>query len=262
MLSIDGEKDGDSSDHRRKIAAICGCSPLFGPKAFATMKDYVAGKQIPPFIKNDDAFFDATNAKKDFGRLLVAQADRAARPKQGGPSGADRHDFSGSGRASRARDARHLKAFCGRGRLDRCLLDDRAWRGARAHGKNGAGKSTLIKVLTGYYRRDAGEIMAGGRAVQMRARRTMRKEGGISTIYQEINLVPLRSVTEKSVSVGKFRRYGLLDWKAMHAEAERLLQGFSIKIDVRRPLGDFNTATQQMVAIARSVGFGTPGDHG
>jgi len=51
------------------------------------------------------------------------------------------------------------------------------------------------------------------------------------------------------------RRFGLLDWGAMHAEAERLLARFKVRIDVRRPLMDFNTATQQMVAIARAIGF-------
>src|SRR4029079_19622214 len=51
------------------------------------------------------------------------------------------------------------------------------------------------------------------------------------------------------------RRYCLLDWHAMHAEAERLLSRFNVRIDVRRRLGDFPTATQQMVAIARAIGF-------
>ncbi|MER9456874.1 substrate-binding domain-containing protein [Mesorhizobium sp. M0478] len=66
ILSIDGEKEGVQAIIDGKIGAICACSPLFGPKAFATMADYAAGKKIPPFIKNEDAFFDATNAKKDF----------------------------------------------------------------------------------------------------------------------------------------------------------------------------------------------------
>jgi ribose transport system substrate-binding protein len=62
ILSIDGEKDGVQAIADGKIGAICGCSPLFGPKAFATMADYAAGKQIPPFIKNDDNFYDSSNA--------------------------------------------------------------------------------------------------------------------------------------------------------------------------------------------------------
>jgi ribose transport system substrate-binding protein len=64
IVSIDGEKDGVQAIVDGKIGAICGCSPLFGPKAFATMADYAAGKQIPPFIKNDDDFYDASNAKE------------------------------------------------------------------------------------------------------------------------------------------------------------------------------------------------------
>ena len=62
IVSIDGEHDGVQAIVDGKIGAICGCSPLFGPKAFATMADYAAGKTIPPFIKNDDDFYDGTDA--------------------------------------------------------------------------------------------------------------------------------------------------------------------------------------------------------
>jgi len=121
-------------------------------------------------------------------------------------------------------------------------------------GQNGAGKSTLIKVLTGYHRKDAGVVLFEGRPFEV-ASPHQAQVSGISTIYQEINLVPLRSVTENICLGREKRRYGLLDWSAMHEEAERLLSRFSIRLDVRRPLGDFNTATQQMVAIARATGF-------
>src|SRR5215203_5627808 len=62
-------------------------------------------------------------------------------------------------------------------------------------GQNGAGKSTLIKILTGYYSRDAGEIDFDGRPVAFGSPQEAQASG-ISTIYQEINLVPYRSVTE------------------------------------------------------------------
>ena len=62
-------------------------------------------------------------------------------------------------------------------------------------GQNGAGKSTLIKVLTGAYRRDAGEIAFGGEPVDFASPQEAQR-GGISTIYQEINLIPFRSVAE------------------------------------------------------------------
>jgi ribose transport system ATP-binding protein len=121
-------------------------------------------------------------------------------------------------------------------------------------GQNGAGKSTLIKVLTGYHKRDAGEVNFLGSPFEVSSPQ-QAQASGISTIYQEINLVPLRSVTENICLGREKRRFGLLDWAAMHEEAERLLSRFRVKLDVRRPLMDFSTATQQMVAIARAIGF-------
>ena len=121
-------------------------------------------------------------------------------------------------------------------------------------GQNGAGKSTLIKVLTGAYRRDSGAIEFGGKPVDFASPQEAQR-GGVSTIYQEINLVPFRSVAE-NISLGReYRRYGLLDWPRMNAEAADLLRRFAIEVDVRRPLMDFSTAVQQMVAIARAVSF-------
>ena len=121
-------------------------------------------------------------------------------------------------------------------------------------GENGAGKSTLIKILTGYHRRDGGEIRFAGRNLEVRSPREAQ-DAGISTIHQEINLVGFRSVTE-NICLGRTRRrWGLLDWPAMHRDAQKLLARFGIGIDVREPLDRFPTATQQMVAIARAIGF-------
>ena len=121
-------------------------------------------------------------------------------------------------------------------------------------GQNGAGKSTLIKILTGYYTRDEGVIRFDGRDFTAASPHDAQRKG-ISTIYQEINLVGYRSVTENICLGRRFRNWGLLDWRAMHAEARRLLGRFAIDIDVRQPLETFSTAVQQMVAIARAVGF-------
>lgn len=121
-------------------------------------------------------------------------------------------------------------------------------------GQNGAGKSTMIKILTGYYRKDAGEILFDGKPVEFSSPQEAQRSG-ISTIYQEINLVPYRSVTENICLGREKRRFGLLDWSAMHEEARSLLARFKIDIDVRRPLMAYPTAVQQMVAIARAIGF-------
>jgi ribose transport system ATP-binding protein len=121
-------------------------------------------------------------------------------------------------------------------------------------GQNGAGKSTLIKVLTGAHRKDAGTIVFWGKEIEFASPQEAQR-GGISTIYQEINLIPYRSVAENIFLGREFRRYGLLDWRRMNGEAAELLRRFAIEIDVRRPLMEFSTAIQQMVAIARAVSF-------
>jgi galactofuranose transport system ATP-binding protein len=121
-------------------------------------------------------------------------------------------------------------------------------------GQNGAGKSTLIKVLTGANRRDGGSITFGEEPIDFASPHEAQR-GGISTIYQEINLVPFRSVAENVFLGREYRHYGLLDWRRMNDEAAELLRRFAMEIDVRRPLMDFSTAIQQMVAIARAVSF-------
>jgi ribose transport system ATP-binding protein len=121
-------------------------------------------------------------------------------------------------------------------------------------GQNGAGKSTMIKILTGYHDEDAGLMVFDGKPVRF-ASPLEAQAAGISTIYQEINLVPYRSVTENVCLGREKRRMGLLDWRAMNEEARRLLARFDIRLDVTQPLSTFSTATQQMVAIARAIGF-------
>jgi galactofuranose transport system ATP-binding protein len=119
-------------------------------------------------------------------------------------------------------------------------------------GQNGAGKSTLIKILTGAYRRAAGTIRFDGREVDFRSPKEAR-EAGISTIYQEINLVPFRSIAENIFLGREPRRMGLIDWRTIHKRAQELLDSFGLQIDVSKPVSGFSTAIQQMVALARAV---------
>ena len=92
-------------------------------------------------------------------------------------------------------------------------------------------------MLTGA-RKDAGEIVFGGETVEF-ASPLAAQHGGISTIYQEINLIPFRSVAENIFLGREFRRYGLLDWRRMNRDAAELLRRFAVEIDVRRPLMEF-----------------------
>src|SRR5215212_241107 len=119
-------------------------------------------------------------------------------------------------------------------------------------GQNGAGKSTLIKILNGAYRRDAGRIVLDGRPVDFHNPQEAQLVG-VSTIYQEINLVPYRSVAENIFMGREPRRWGLLDRERMNRDATAVLDRLGIHIDVRQPLSTLNIALQQMVAIARAI---------
>src|SRR6266700_2189093 len=90
-------------------------------------------------------------------------------------------------------------------------------------GENGAGKSTLIKVLTGVYHCDEGDILFNGHVGAFQSPQQAQR-GGISTIYQEINLVPFRSVAENIFLGREIFRWGLLDWRKMNTEASALLE--------------------------------------
>lgn len=122
-------------------------------------------------------------------------------------------------------------------------------------GQNGAGKSTMIKIINGAYVRDSGSISFNG-APWTAGSPQQAQRAGISTIFQEINLIGYRSVAE-NIFLGREpkRAFGLLDWARMNAEAAALLARFDVKVDVREPLERFSTAIQQMVAIARAVSF-------
>ncbi len=119
-------------------------------------------------------------------------------------------------------------------------------------GQNGAGKSTMIKILTGAYRRGGGTVIFEGREIDFRKPKEAR-EAGISTIYQEINLVPFRSVAENIFLGREPRRFGLIDWRAVQQRAAALLESFGLQIDVKKPVHTYSTAIQQMVALARAV---------
>jgi galactofuranose transport system ATP-binding protein len=120
-------------------------------------------------------------------------------------------------------------------------------------GENGAGKSTLIKLLTGVYTPDSGEIRYAGQPVTFN-RPLDAQAAGISTIYQEVNLVPLMSVAS-NLYLGREprNRLGLVDYRQMRADAAALLRRYGMDIDVRRALRSFGLGTQQMVALARAV---------
>jgi monosaccharide-transporting ATPase len=119
-------------------------------------------------------------------------------------------------------------------------------------GENGAGKSTLIKVFTGVHQPDAGEVRLAGEAVTFRAP-IDAQNAGISTIYQEVNLVPLMSVAHNLYLGREPRRFGLVDHAAMNRQARELLETHNIKVDPTRQLRSLGLGLQQMVAVVRAI---------
>jgi monosaccharide-transporting ATPase len=119
-------------------------------------------------------------------------------------------------------------------------------------GENGAGKSTLIKVATGVYQPDAGELLYQGRPVSF-GRPLDAQLAGISTIYQEVNLIPLMSVARNLFLNREPRRFGLVDGARMRREATEILRDYGVDVNVTRPLRSLGLGAQQMVAIARAV---------
>jgi galactofuranose transport system ATP-binding protein len=119
-------------------------------------------------------------------------------------------------------------------------------------GENGAGKSTLIKILTGVYHPDEGQVLMDGTRVAFRDPQ-QAQEHGIGTVYQEVNLLANRSVAENLMLGRQPRRFGLVQKGATEAAAATLLARYGLTVDVRAELGSFSVAVQQIVAIARAV---------
>jgi len=89
-------------------------------------------------------------------------------------------------------------------------------------GQNGAGKSTLVKVLTGVYPQDSGEILLEGRAIHPDSPLVAQRLG-ISAVYQEVNLCPNLSVAENIFAGRQPTRAGMIDWRRMATRSDELL---------------------------------------
>ena len=117
-------------------------------------------------------------------------------------------------------------------------------------GENGAGKSTLIKVLTGVYQDDGGEIRVDGKTISIRSPQDAQNNG-ISTVYQEITLCPNLTVAE-NMFIGR-EKDALVHKKRREKRADELLNELGIPARGTQMLGNCSLAVQQMVAIARAV---------
>jgi len=145
-----------------------------------------------------------------------------------------------------------VKVFGAHRALDQVDFDLRAGEVHALLGENGAGKSTLIKILTGAYQPDGGTVRLSG--VEVAFRDPLQAQGaGIGTVYQEVNLLPNRSVAENLFLGRQPTRFGLVRRREIVARAQELLAAYGLDIDVTAELSDYSVAVQQIVAIARAV---------
>ncbi len=144
------------------------------------------------------------------------------------------------------------KRFPGVLALDGVGLTVRAGEIHALLGENGAGKSTLIKVLTGLYPPDSGRIVLAGEVVVPASPREAEALG-ISTVYQEVNLIPTLSVAENIMLGRQPTRFGLIDRRALRRAAVAALARLEVDCDPDVELGRLPVAHQQMVAIARAL---------
>ena len=119
-------------------------------------------------------------------------------------------------------------------------------------GENGAGKSTLIKVLSGVYQPDAGSIYMHGEEVRFETP-MQAKMAGIGVIHQELNYVASVSIAE-NIFIGNIpRKHGLVDYKSMYAQAERIMAEVGLNLDPRQPIGACTVAQKQLIELAKVI---------
>ncbi len=120
-------------------------------------------------------------------------------------------------------------------------------------GENGAGKSTLIKILAGVHKRDSGQIELDGLRIAPTSP-AAAEALGISTVFQEVNLIAQLSVAE-NIMLGRQPKnaIGAIKWSSLNEMARQILARLGLELDVRKHLADYSIAVQQMVAIARGI---------
>jgi ribose transport system ATP-binding protein len=147
------------------------------------------------------------------------------------------------------------KSFPGVKALDGVSLGARGGSVHAVVGENGAGKSTLMKILSGVYRPDAGEILLDGKTVEFASPRAAEK-AGVAIIHQELNLAPALSVAENIFLGREPARFGFVDRRKMERDAGALLDRLGHKLAPRRDVASLKVSDRQIVEIAKALSTG------
>jgi ribose transport system ATP-binding protein len=145
-----------------------------------------------------------------------------------------------------------VKLFPGARALDGASLRIEAGSVHALLGENGAGKSTLIKILTGVYQPDEGQLSVAGEAVSLDSPQAATR-AGVSVVHQERNLVPGFSIAENIVLQHLPAKGGLLDRAAMLAEAKRCLELIGLDLDPLRPVRGLPVSQLQLIEVAKAL---------
>ncbi len=135
-----------------------------------------------------------------------------------------------------------------------------AFRAGEVHalvGENGAGKSTLMKIISGIYTCDVGQVVLQGRETVFESPKHAL-DLGVSIIHQELSILPDLTVAE-NIYLGREPRIGryLVDKKTMNADTDRLLADLGVSMPAAAVAGRFSTAQKQMVEIAKATSQGS-----
>ena len=144
------------------------------------------------------------------------------------------------------------KSFGSQLALDKVDFDLNAGEVHALLGENGAGKSTLIKIITGAYQPDSGNIKLDGQPVSFYDP-LQAQAAGIGTVYQEVNLLPNMTVAENIFIGRQPTRFGIVQKKLVEQAARATLLKYGLEIDVSAQVATLPVAIQQIIAIARAV---------
>jgi rhamnose transport system ATP-binding protein len=118
-------------------------------------------------------------------------------------------------------------------------------------GENGAGKSTLIKIMTGVYQADQGQVLVDGQETIIRSTQDAQKLG-VAAIFQEPMVFPDLDVAE-NIFISHRQLGAFMNWRKQYKEAEALIAQLGVTLDARRPASGLTLAEQQTVEIARAL---------